>query len=167
MRPRLRLIWTGVLLLAAAAASSCSHVDLKATLEVTDMQTGYYDAGNVEGKVHLVPSLAFKLHNKSGESLNAVQLMISYWLKGDDGEFDSIEVRGIGSDALSAGASTESIVARANHGFNLEGARADFFTHSLFRDTTAKVFALRGGDIVPMGEFKIDHQILTHQVVEK
>jgi hypothetical protein len=167
MCPRLRLIWIGVLLLVTAGASSCSHVDLKASLEVTDMQTGYYDAGNVDGKVHLVPSLAFKLHNKSGESLGTVQLMVSYWRQGDDGEFDSIEVRGIGSDALGAGASTDPIVARANHGFNLEGARSDFFTHSLFRDTSAKVFALRGGDIVPMGEFKIDHQILTHQVVEK
>jgi hypothetical protein len=159
--------WLGVLLCAALAASSCGHVDLKATLDVTDMQTGYYDAGNIEGKVHLVPSLTFRLHNKSGQSVNAVQLTISFWRTGDDGEYDSIEVRGIGSTDLAAGASTDPIVARANHGYNLEGARADFFSHSLFRDVTAKVFALRGGDIVPMGEFKLDRRIITHELVEK
>jgi hypothetical protein len=166
MTPRVLVTSLGALLLAATA-TSCGSVDLKNTLEVTDMHTGYYDAGNIAGKVHLLPSLTFRLHNKSGQSLNAVQLMISFWAAGADGEFDSIEVRGIGSTALGAGASSDPIVARANHGYTLEGARADFFTHTLFKDITAKIFALRGGDIVPMGQFALDHQILMRELVEK
>jgi hypothetical protein len=160
------LVRLGVLLLATAA-SSCANVDLKTTLEVTDMHSGYYDGGNVDGKIRFQPSVTFRLHNKSGQSINTVQLMVSFWRAGTDGEWDSATVRGIGSESLAAGATTEPIVVRGHAAFTLEGPRAEFFTNSYFQDVTAKVFALRSGDIVPMGEFKLDRQTFAHDLIEK
>jgi hypothetical protein len=152
------------LLLVAIAAASCRHIDLKAAIDVTDVRSGWYDGGIVGGETHMLPSLTFRLHNKSGASVNAVQVMVSFWHSGGDGEFDSVLVKGISSTALPSGASTDPIVVRGNVGYTLEGARADFFTHSLFRDAIAKVFAMRGGDIVPMGEFKLDRILLMHEL---
>lgn len=152
------------LLLLASAAASCGHIDLKATLDVTDVQSGYYDGGIVDGKTRMVPSITFRLHNKSGASIHTVQLMVSYWCEGKDGEWDSVLVRGIGSTALAPGASTDPIVVRATVAYTPEGGRADLFINSLFKDTTAKIFALRSGDIVPMGQFKLDRRILQHEL---
>jgi hypothetical protein len=155
------------LLLGVASAVACRNIDLKNTLDITDMQSGYYDAGNVNGKIRFEPSVTFRLHNKGGESVNTVQLMVSFWRVGTDGEWDSVQVRGIGSTALPPGASTDPIVVRGTAAFTLEGPRAEFFTNSLFVDVVAKIFALRGGDIVPMGEFKLDRATFAHQLVEK
>ena len=52
-------------LLAVLALSSCSKpVDLPKALEVTDVTTGYFDAGIVEGnKNKIVPTISFRLKN--------------------------------------------------------------------------------------------------------
>jgi hypothetical protein len=36
------------------------------------------------------------------------------------------------------------------------------FQHSQFKDFTVKLFAKRSGNIVPIGAFKIDRQLLPH-----
>src|SRR5207245_15377 len=105
----------------------------------------------------------FRLHNKeTTKSIGPVQLSVSFWKAGEDGEWDSVVVQGISAKGLAAGASTDSILVRGTVGYNLEGARADLFTHSKFKDVTAKLFASQAGDIVPIGQFKLDHTIIPH-----
>jgi hypothetical protein len=150
-------------ILSFAAAPACGpDVDLAKSIAVTDVFSGYYDNGVKDGKNHLLPSITFRLQNVGAESLANVQLMVSFWQEGADGELDSLQVPGIGSRQVSAGAATEPIQVRSTVGYTLEGARADFFMHSLFRDMTAKIFAKRSGKIVPVGEVKIDRRILPH-----
>ena len=152
-----------VVLLLTPTTACGPGVDLTKALEVTDLLTGYYDDGVKDGKNHLVPSISFRLHNKeTTKSIGPVQLSVSFWKAGEDGEWDSVVVQGISGKGLAAGASTDSILVRGTVGYNLEGARADLFTHSKFKDVTAKLFASQAGDIVPIGQFKLDHTIIPH-----
>jgi hypothetical protein len=154
--------------LAALASARCATVDLSKALEITAVLSGYYDDGVVQegqyaGQNRLLPSVTLKVRNISTDPVAGVWLTVSFWRDGDDGERDSREVRGISTDALAPGASTDEIVVRSTVGYTSEAARADFFALSAFSDWTAKVFAKRGGRIFPLGEFRIERRLLPHQ----
>ena len=150
-------------LLLAALPSACgpSDTDVLKSVQVTDALGGWYDFGVVPDGNKLVPSITFKLKNTSTRPIGNVQVMVSFWLDGKDGEIDSTQVRGIG-DALAAGATTEPIQVNSGWGFTIAAPRAEAFTHSMFKDATAKIFGKRGGKIVPLGEFKLERRIVPH-----
>jgi hypothetical protein len=150
----------GVAGLAAAMLPACASVDLRESLVVTDVLSGWYDNGIKDGKVHLVPSITFRLKNVGAEPVRSVEITAAFWQQGRDGEWDSVLLKAIGGDGLEAGGSTDAITARLGVGYTLEGARADFFTHSQYLDVTAKLFAKRGGRIVGLGEFMLDRRII-------
>ena len=147
----------------AASVTACHSVDLSQNLTVTPVLSGYYDAGLVDGWAHLLPTLTFKLKDTGTQSVSAgVRVTISFWFVGDaDGENDSIVLPGL-AKTLKPGDETVAFTAQAPHGFRLEGARADFFEHSLFRDMVAKVFVQSGGTIYRLGEFPIERLIIPH-----
>ena len=153
------------LLLAASAAPamSCgpSDAEVLKTVTVTDVLGGWYDFGVVPEGNKLVPSITFKLKNTGTRPIGNVQIMVSFWLAGDDGETDSTQVRGIG-DALAPGASTAAIQVNSGWGFTIAAPRAEAFTNSSFLDATAKIFGKRGGKIVPLGEFKLERRLIPH-----
>ena len=152
----------------SAGAVRCGDVDVAKTIVVTDVFSGYYDDGVVAdgvyaGQNRLLPSIMFKLKNVGEDPLAGLQLTVSFWPDGADGEKDSREVRGIGSTALAPGATTDEITVRAGVGYTSEAARADFFALSAFKDWTARLFAKRSGRIVPIGVYTIDRRLLPHQ----
>jgi hypothetical protein len=155
--------------LAAFAAAAClmvasacgPRVDLAQGLEVADVLTGYHDAGLKEGWNYLKPSISFRLRNLTDQEIGPVQVTVSFWKEGDDGEWDSVIMQGIRAEGLAPHATSDSLLARANIGYRLEGARADFFSHSQFLDVTAKIFGRgAGGHIYALGEFKLDRVII-------
>jgi len=149
-----------VVVLLGWVDASCGSVDLSKTLQVADVQSGFYDAGVKNGLNYLQPQITFRLKNVSSESINSVGLTVAFWRAGADGEWDSVLHQGIGSSGVAAGMATEPITARLGVGYTLEGARADFFTNSKYRDVTAKIFAKRSGKIFRMGEYKLEHKII-------
>ncbi len=151
-----------VVFLAAAAGCASGPENLSTALAVTDVFSGYYDNGLKNGMNHLVPSVTFRLKNQWEQPLSSVQLTIDFWRDGADGPQDSSLIRGIGSDAVQPGQSTEPITVRASSGYTLVQPRAELFTHSDFRDMTVKIFGKRGGRIVPLGEYRIDRRLLPH-----
>jgi hypothetical protein len=163
MSRRLRALVVIVAVAGALLPSvACNSVDLSKSLSVTPVLSGYYDDGLLDGWSHLLPNLAFRIKNTGSVPVSAgVRVTVSFWFVGDDGENDSIVLAGL-EHALAPGDETTVITARAPHGFRLEGARADFFQHSRFKDMTAKVFVERRGTIYRLGEFPIDRQIIPH-----
>ena len=145
---------------AAAITIACGPtIDLRTSLAVTEVFSGWYDNGLKDGKNHLVPSISFRLRNTGEHPLANVRMTVAFWL--DDGrEIDSADIQAIGSEALAPGATSDPILVRVITGYTLEQPRADLFMHSSFRDATAKLFAKRGGTIVPLGEYRLDRQIL-------
>ncbi len=152
-----------VLALALAGSAACSpQVDLS-QLEVTEVTSGYYDFGVVDGLNKLVPSISFRLKNNGSAPANRVALTVSFWQDGDDGELDSKEVRGIGGDDVPSGGTSDIVLVRSSWGYTLQQPRAELFINSEFKDFTAKIFAKRSGKIVPIGQFKIDQRIIYQQ----
>ena len=148
--------------LALVSSASCGQrLDLS-TLAVTDTFTGWYNNGIKDGKNHLVPSLSFRLKNNGQSPAAYVQLTVSFWLKGDDGEYDGREVTGIGGTPIPPGGTSEPILVRAAYGYTLEQPRAELFSHSQFRDVTARVIAKRDGRLVRIGDVAIDRRLIPH-----
>ena len=157
------LLAGAVLALFAVVLSACApNVNLSKALELTDVLGGYYDEGIRGGKAWLPPSITFRLHNVSDKTIGPVQLTVAFWQDGQDGEWNSVLVRAIGSEGLKPGASTEPLTARNPNAYTPEGGRQDLFANSGFKDVTAKVFASQAGNIMKLGEYKIDRIILPH-----
>ena len=146
--------------LLVCAEAGCGPAPDLTKLELTDTFTGWYDFGVAAGENKLVPSVSFRLKNNGSVPVDSVQLTVSFWVEGGDGEKDSSEVRGIGTESVAPGASSEAVLVRSTVGYTTPGARAEIFTHSQFKDWVAKLFAKRGGKIVPIGELKIDRRII-------
>lgn len=147
-------------LLVACTMTSCSSVDLKTAVQITDVSSGYYDNGlTPAGLNHLVPSLTFTVRNASDQELSSIDMVVMFWATGDDTEQDEAVVKVIGGSGLAPGASTEPVVIRSKIGYTLEQPRAELFAHRLFRDWTAKLFVKRGGRIVPAGEYPIERRV--------
>lgn len=144
----------------ACAGAGCGPAPDLAKLEITDTFTGWYDFGVVGGLNKLVPSLSFRLKNNGTVPVDFVQLTVSFWQEGADGEQDSAEVRGIGSEAVAPGATSEPILVRATVGYTTGGARSEIFVNEDYKDFIVKVFAKRAGKIIPIGELKIDRRII-------
>src|SRR5262245_52057644 len=87
-----------VLLLATAACGSA--VDLNKGLEMVDVLSGYYDDGLRNGTTHMVPSITFRLRNKTEKTIGPVQTSVAFWPQGADGEKDSVLVQAIGASGL-------------------------------------------------------------------
>ena len=145
-----------------ASAGCGPNVDLSKGLEVTDVLTGYYDAGLKDGWNLLKPSISFRLKNTAGQQIGPVQITVAYWREKEDGEWDSLVLQGVRAEGLAPGATTESLLARAAIGYRLEGPRPTLFDNSGFKDVTAKIFASQAGKIFPIGQFKLDHTIIPH-----
>jgi len=135
--------------------------NLATDLKFVPTMSGYYDDGITPDKLNrLLPSITFKLKNEGQLPMTNVDLALSYWEVGADGEVDSKQVRGIGNDALAPGAMSEDITVRSSIGYTSPAPRAEFFTNSLFKGFLVKVFAKRSGKTTRLGEFSIEARLL-------
>ena len=96
-----------VLLVVVLATLGCGPtVDLSTSLEVTDVATGWHDAGVIEGKNKLVPAITFKLKNNSDQSLTTLQVNALFRRVNEPDEWGSGYLKVTGSDGLAPGART-------------------------------------------------------------
>jgi hypothetical protein len=164
MRPSNILLFA-CLWLAATLAGACSGrpVDLKKDLEVTEVVTGWFDAGIVGGKNKLVPSISFRLKNLSAQPIASVQVMLSFRQVSDkDVEWGSAFAKGIGPEGLVPGAMTPPIVLRSERGYTSEAPRAQMLQHRQFVDTNVQVFGKYGSQTwVKLGEHLVKRILLT------
>lgn len=151
-------------LLAALIVAGCTDtLDAKKSLQLTDVITGWFDAGIVGGKNKLVPSVSFRVRNVADATIRSVQLNAVFKVIGDDQELGSMLVRGIDADGLEAGKTTEAFTLRSTLGYTGEQPRLQMLQHSAFKDARVELFAKHGGQQwVKLGEYKVDRQLLTH-----
>jgi hypothetical protein len=151
------------LLLLTFSAAACTRVDVDKAIKVTDVHTGWYDAGlQADGKNKLVPSISLKLQNVSEEPVRSVQLMAIFRRVGDSEAWDDTFVRGIGREPLPPGGTTPPLVLHANAGYTGEQARLQMLQNKEFVDARVEVLGKHGPRTwVKIGEFPIDRQLLT------
>src|SRR5512136_1922753 len=114
--------------LAATLAGACAGkpVDLKKTLEVTDLVTGWFDAGIVGGKNKLVPSISFRLKNTSPETLTSVQTMVVFRpVNEPDVEWGSSYASAVDAKGLQPGQIGPAVVLRSSFGHTGEQSRLE------------------------------------------
>ena len=164
MRIGLRTRWRPVAAVILAASVGCfASVDVKTQLKVTEVTTGWFDAGIVEGsKNKLVPTVQFQLQNVGTTPVKSVQVNAVFRLVNDQEEWGSAFARGIGPEGLAAGASTPPIVLRSQLGYTGEQPRAELLQHSEFKDAKVEIFAKHGSQQwVKIHEVPVKRQLLT------
>jgi hypothetical protein len=164
-----RLAALCVVPLALAAASCGQTVDFKQTLQVTDVSGGWYDAGIVDGKNKLVPSVTFRLRKPADVRLRSVSLNVHFKRiidpakTGLDGEEELDEVF-LQTVEFTEGAQTALLPVRPPTGVTGDPpqTRAEILQHSQFKDVRARVFAKESSTTwVELLTFDIPRVVLT------
>jgi hypothetical protein len=166
MRVLTRTLLAGALLLAACGRP----VDLKQSLQVTDVTGGYHDAGIVDGKNKLVPSVTFRLKKSTDDSLRPLSVNVVFKKLPRPGvavppgspaeeDWDEVFVQNVPFD----GSQTAPLTVTPKAGFTGDPpqSRADILKHSMFQDVRAHIFAKHSSSQwVEIGAFDLPRQVL-------
>jgi hypothetical protein len=161
----MRLRRSSLLLCVALAAAliACESREVEKVLEVTEVNTGWYDAGIVNGENKIVPSVSFQLRNVSDESIANVQILTVFRRQDEEESWGDRMMRGVGSEGLAAGATGETLVARNTLGYTGSEPRAQMLKNSSFVDAKVDLFARHGSRTwAKIGEFPIERKLLTN-----
>jgi hypothetical protein len=153
-----------VLLPLVVLASACGsqQLDARDQLLLEEVTTGWFDAGIVDGKNKLVPTISLQLKNAGPDTVDTVQLNAVFRRVGEEEEWGSAFVRAVGADGLGAGSSTPPLVMRSQLGYTGEQPRNQMLQHREFMDARVELFAKRGSEQwAKLGEFPIKRQLLT------
>jgi len=151
---------------AVLALGGCMgrQVDVAKALQVTDVTTGWFDAGIVEGgKNKLVPTVSLRIKNNDTQSIESVQLFARFSQVGDQEEWGTPPyVRAIGPEGLGPGMSTNPMVLTSNLGYTGEQPRLEMLQHSGFKDARVEIFVkYRANNWVKLYEHQIARQLVT------
>jgi hypothetical protein len=151
------------LTLAASVVSGCGESEPEVTvLQVTDVVTGWFDAGIVKGQNKLVPTISFRVKNAADRPISSVDLNSVFRVVGDSEQLGSKYVKGIDRNGLAPGATVGPFVLRSELGYTSEAPRTQMLQNSQFRDAQVSVFAKHGsGQWVRLAEYTIQRQLLT------
>ena len=152
------IVCLGVLLVVAG----CRSREVEKDLALTDIHTGWYDLGLVEGQNKLVPSITLRLQNVSTEPISRVQINAVFRRVGEAEEWDAHFVRGIGPDGLDPGTKGGELVLRSERGYTGSESRLQMLQNKEFVDARVEIFGKHGSrNWVKIGEYTIDRQLLT------
>lgn len=148
--------------LALVAAGCTKPVDLKQALTVSDVSTGWFDAGIVDGRNKIVPSVTFKLKKTPGADVTWIALNgVFSAVDGQPSDLDDdIYVQRVDF----TGDETAPITIQGKTGYTGDPpqSRADLLKHSMFRDLKVKIFAKQSSaQWVELSETPINRQLLT------
>ncbi|HTI36675.1 MAG TPA: hypothetical protein VL484_03875 [Vicinamibacterales bacterium] len=164
----------GFLLVVALTVTGCGpQVDLKTSLQVADVLGGYYDAGVVDGRNKIVPSITFTLQKNTTASIHPLQLNVYFRqlpLPGSTpapsttGETDWEDVFIQNVDFH--GDKTEPLTVRPKVGYTGDPpqTRADMLKNSHFQDIRVHVYAKHSSSQwIEIGVFDLPRHLLTPQ----
>jgi hypothetical protein len=152
-------------LLGLALVAGCApDVQVERALQITDVHTGWYDAGIMEdGKNKLVPSLSIRLKNVSQEEVAGVQINAVFRRVGETVAWGEHFVQAINREnGLPPGRDTNAIVLRSQLGYTGTQPRLTMLQNREFVDAKVDIFGRSGSrNWVKLGEFQIERQLLT------
>jgi hypothetical protein len=148
---------------ALVLSASCSKpIDLKQALEMTDISSGWFDAGVVNGRNKIVPSATFKLRKKAGADFE--RLSVNALFRAADGKESELDNDVFVQRVDFASAETAPIRIRAENGYTADPpqSRADMLKHSQFRDMRVQILVKVGSSQwTDVGWIDIKRQLLT------
>ena len=160
MRASVRLL----LLLALVSTAGCGPtVDLTKGLEVTVVNSGWFDLGIVNGQSKLVPTIVFTLRNISDQKLVTLQVNVLFRRVTENTEWGSGFLTVAGSQGLAPGATSDPVTIKSQLGYTgSDQSRQEMLQNSQFVDAKVEVFAKYGStQWVKVGAFPITRQLMT------
>ncbi|MEN3339344.1 MAG: hypothetical protein V7647_3020 [Acidobacteriota bacterium] len=160
MRTRATVLVIALLASTLSSAACGKAIDLKQATQVTDVSTGWFDAGIQDGKNKLVPSVTFRIHKNPGTDLSSLSLNVVFRLTGEQEHWDDVFVQRVDF----TGDSTAPITVRSKFGYTGDPpqTRAEMLKNSQFRDMEAQLFAKQSSSQwVELHDVKIVRQLLT------
>jgi hypothetical protein len=159
-------VLTRFVLLLSVAATACGGptVDLAKGLKVNIVDTGWFDAGIVNGQNKLVPTVAFTLTNQSDQKLMTLQINAAFRrVNEEDKEWGSGFITAAGSSGLPPGATTDTLVLRSQLGYTgSDQSRQEMLQNTHFVDAKVDLSAKYSNtQWVRMGVFPIERKLLT------
>ena len=152
-------LFAGGLLTAALSCGACSKpVDLKQAVQVTDVSSGWFDAGIQNGKNKLVPSVTFKLKKNADVNLTSISLNLTFIFIDSQEHADDVYVQSVPFEG------TAPIVVRSKWGYTGDPpqTRVQMVQNSHFRDMEVQIFAKQSSSQwVELQRVKIARQLLT------
>jgi hypothetical protein len=150
-------------LLVVLLLAGCGSREVEKDLRIVGANTGWYDAGvQPDGGNKLMPSISFELENVSDRDIANVQLNAVFKRMGEEHTWGDHFVRGIGTEGLSAGATSDSIVLRSTLGYTGPQTRDQMLLNQEFVDARVEIFGKHGRRMwTKMAEFRIDRELLT------
>ena len=144
-------------------AAGCGRdFEVEKVVKVTDVHTGWYDAGIYDGKNKLVPSISLKLENTSSDVVDSVQVNAVFRRVGEAQAWGEHFVRAIDADGIQPGQTGGSLVLRSNLGYTGTESRLQMLANSQFVDAKVEIFGKHGSRTwQKLGEYQIDRQLLT------
>ncbi len=161
--PRLFSSRSALIVVLSLVALSCGGtVDVKETFAVSDVSGGWFDAGILDGKNRLVPSLTFRLQKKTAADVSSPSLNILFkrLVGGEELEFEDVFMQRV---EFTQGTSTDLLTVRPKAGYAGEGqqSRADMLNNSHFVDVRAIIFAKSSSNWIELARYDIPRQLLT------
>ena len=153
-----------VVLMSLFAAGCGPAVDLSKTLHVQHVSTGWFDAGIVDGKAKLVPSITFDLQNASDQKLSVLQVNALFRrVSQPNAEWGSAFVTAAGSDGVTPGSTVGPLTIRSDRGYTGTDQTRDEMLHNhQFVDAKVDLFAKYGStQWTKIGEYPVQRQLLT------
>ena len=150
-----------VLALAIAATAACGQpADVAKAVHLEAVSTGWYAAGESNGRNKIVPAVAFKLRNVSSQPLSAVQINAVFHRAGSNEEFGA-EFRPVsGSGQLAASDTTDTLTLKGSLGYTGTDSPEALVQNSHFVDAKVEVFVKAGsGQWTRVGEFPVARQL--------
>lgn len=159
----MRVLARLAVLLSVAATACGPTVDLTKGLKVTVAETGWYDAGIVNGQNKLVPTVIFTLTNLSDQKLSTLQVNALFRRVNEEKEWGSGFISATGSRGLAPGATTDPLVVRSQLGYTgSDQSRQEMLQNTHFVDAKVELFAKYSNiQWVRMGVFPIERKLLT------
>lgn len=168
-RPLARSLLIACALALLSASAACgSKVDVKDSIEVTDASGGWYDAGIVDGKNKIVPTVSFRLKKKPDADLDTIALNVVFRhppAAGASAEEDFDEVF-LQNAPFSEGTQTGVLTVRAPKGYTGDPpqTRLEIMNHRQFRDVRARIYAKHSStQWVDIGSIDVPRQLITRQ----
>jgi hypothetical protein len=160
MRASVRLL----LFMLFASSTACGPtVDLTKGLEVTVVNSGWFDLGIINGQSKLVPTVVFTLRNMSDQKLVTLQINALFRRVTENTEWGSGFLTVAGSQGLASGATSDPITIKSQLGYTgSDQSRQEMLQNSQFVDAKVELFAKYGStQWVKVGAFPITRQLMT------
>jgi hypothetical protein len=149
------------LVLAVGTAGCGPEVDVAKALELNVVNSGWFDAGIINGQNKLVPAVTLTIRNNSDQTLGLLQLNSLFRQANATEEWGSAFLTAAGSEGLGPGAS-KTLTLKSNNGYTGTGeTRQQMLANSHFVDAKVEVFAKYGStQWKKLGVYPVTRQLI-------